>query len=251
MKTSIEGTTTIRKVETRDEMEQCVNLQQLVWQFPDMDVIPRRMFAVAAAVGGQIFGAWDGDHLVGFALAIPGIRNGRPYLHSQMLAVLPECRNRGIGLRLKFAQREDALARGIDLMEWTFDPLQIKNAHLNIERLGAIVRRYAPNFYGITNSPLHSSLPTDRLYAEWWLNSARVRGCVAGDGPPQYDIKETIEVTDPKQAPSHESALESLLAVRRQFQSAFERRLAVVRFQSQPGGEARYLLGEWNETDKS
>ncbi len=132
------------------------------------------MFVVARAVGGQIFGAWDGEQLAGYALAIPGVRDGRPYLHSHMLAVSPEYRNRGIGMQLKLAQREDALARGIDLMEWTFDPLQMKNAYFNIEKLGAIVRRYTPDFYGPSTSPLHGSLPTDRLHAEWWLKSKRV-----------------------------------------------------------------------------
>lgn len=242
--------TTIRKVETIEEMEACVILQQSVWQFRDLDVIPRRMFAVAKAIGGQTFGAWDGDRLIGYALAIPGVRDGRPYLHSHMLAVLPQYRNRGIGLRLKFAQREDALARGINLMEWTFDPLQIKNAYLNIEKLGAIVRRYTPDFYGISTSPLHRSLPTDRLHAEWWLNSRRVRLRIAGHSLPEYDIKETIivtDVSDRSDATFQDLALESLLRVRRQFQDAFRKGLAVVRFQAVPGEGARYLLGSWDE----
>ncbi len=107
-------------------------------------------------------------------MALPGYRNGYPYLHSHMLAVLPEYRNAGLGRRLKLAQRDDAIARGFDLMEWTYDPLEIKNAHLNIARLGAISRRYQPDFYGPSSSPLQGGLPTDRLYAEWWLNSPRV-----------------------------------------------------------------------------
>jgi predicted GNAT superfamily acetyltransferase len=247
---SVTDETTIRKVETIEEMEACVSLQQSVWQFRDLDVIPRRMFAVAKAIGGQTFGAWNGDQLIGYALAIPGVRDGRPYLHSHMLAVLPKYRNRGIGLRLKFAQREDALARGINLMEWTFDPLQIKNAYLNIEKLGAIVRRYTPDFYGISTSPLHHSLPTDRLHAEWWLNSKRVRQRIDGYSLPEYDIKETIIVTDISDrsvAAFHDLALESLLRVRRQFQAAFRKGLAAVRFQAVPGEDARYLLGSWDE----
>ena len=93
-----------------------------------------------------------------------------------MLGVLPEYRNRGVGRMLKLRQREDALARGIELIEWTFDPLELKNAFFNIERLGAIVRRYVENQYGITASPLHGGLPTDRCYAEWWLRFAARRG---------------------------------------------------------------------------
>ena len=170
----------VRKIVSIPEMEACVQLQQSVWQFRDLDIVPRRMFAVANAVGGQVLGAWDGEKLIGYALAIPGLREGRPYFHSHMLAVAPEYRNRGMGKMLKIAQREDALARGIELIEWTFDPMEIKNAYFNIEKLGAIVRRYTPDFYGASTSPLHGNLPTDRLHAEWWLRTARVRALIAG-----------------------------------------------------------------------
>ena len=136
------------------------------------------------------------SNLIGYALAIPGLRDGRPYFHSHMLAVAPEYRNRGVGKMLKLAQREDALARGIELIEWTFDPLEIKNAFFNIEKLGAIVRRYTPDFYGASTSPLHGNLPTDRLHAEWWLRTARVHALIAGEELPKYSINETITVTN-------------------------------------------------------
>ena len=126
-------------------------------------------------------------------MALPGYRDGKPYLHSHMLAVLPEYRNAGLGRRLKLAQRDDALARGFDLMEWTFDPLEIKNAHLNIARLGAIVRRYQPDFYGPSSSPLQGGLPTDRLYAEWWLRSDRVAGILRGEAQP-IEVIERVTV---------------------------------------------------------
>ncbi len=119
--------------------------------------------------------------MVGFCFAIPGVKpNGQAYLHSHMLGVLPEYRNSGIGRRLKLRQRDEALARGIKLIEWTFDPLELKNAFFNIERLGAIVRRYSENQYGVTQSPLHGGLPTDRCIAEWWIDSPRVRRVLAG-----------------------------------------------------------------------
>ena len=153
------------------EFERCVEVQLAVWGYSDGDLIPKRVFIVADRIGGQVIGAFDQDVLVGFAMALPGYRDGKPYLHSHMLAVLPEYRNAGLGRRLKLAQRDDALARGFDRMEWTFDPLEIKNAHLNIARLGAIVRRYIRDFYGPTTSPLQGGLPTDRLVAEWWLRS--------------------------------------------------------------------------------
>ena len=117
--------------------------------------------------------------MVGFALAVPGVRGGHPYLHSHMLAVRKDYRNGGLGRRIKLYQREEAITRGFELIEWTFDPLEIKNAYLNIEKLGAIVRRYTINQYGITTSPLQGGLPTDRLIAEWWLKSKRVETLVA------------------------------------------------------------------------
>ena len=114
-------------------------------------------------------------------MAIPGLKpGGKTYLHSHMLGVLPEYRNARVGRALKLAQRDDALSRGIDLIEWTFDPLEIKNAFFNMERLGAIVRRYVPNQYGTTSSPLHGGLPTDRCIAEWWISSPRVNGRLGG-----------------------------------------------------------------------
>jgi len=150
---------TIRKCETLEEMQACFRLQKEVWEFSDAELIPVRLFVVASKIGGQVMGAFVERELVGFALAIPGLRNGHPYLHSQMLAVRQAYRNGGLGRRMKLYQRDDALARGIELMEWTFDPLEIKNAYLNIEKLGAIARRYNVNQYGITSSPLQGGCP--------------------------------------------------------------------------------------------
>ncbi len=183
------GAVTIRKCESLGEMQACFELQKEVWKFSDAELIPVRIFVVAAKIGGQVIGAFvqrndqrnDQKELIGFAVALPGLRNGHCYLHSQMLAVRQQYRNGGLGRRMKLYQREDALARGIELMEWTFDPLEIKNAYLNIEKLGAIARRYSVNQYGITSSPLQGGLPSDRLVAEWWMkpssNAARVSTC--------------------------------------------------------------------------
>ena len=243
----------VRKIVSIPEMEACVQLQQAVWQFRDLDVVPRRMFAVANTIGGQVLGAWAGARLVGYALAIPGLRDGQPYFHSHMLAVAPDYRNHGVGRMLKIAQREDALARGIELIEWTFDPLEIKNAFFNIEKLGAIVRRYTVDFYGASTSPLHGNLPTDRLHAEWWLNSERVRSLIAGDGLPNAHINETITVTDTHAGsggtlhPLPTLALESLVKLRREFSTAFSSGLTVLRFQKLSGESACYQLGHWNE----
>ena len=126
--------------------------------------------------------------MAGFALAYPGIRDGKPYLHSHMAAVLPEFRDLGIGRLLKLAQRDDALSRGISLIEWTFDPLQPRNAYFNLCRLGVVVRRYLIDVYGATSSPLHAGLPTDRLVAEWHLDSQRVADIVGGKPPAEPNV---------------------------------------------------------------
>jgi predicted GNAT superfamily acetyltransferase len=155
-------------------------VEREVWKSSDIDVVPIPLFVVASEIGGQVLGAFLGDALVGFTLAIVGWRARKPFLHSHMTAVLDGYRDRGVGRRLKLYQREDALTRGIGLVEWTFDPLVTKNAYFNFMRLGAVSRRYLPNIYGITTSPLHGSLPTDRLVAEWHLRSRRVSGTLAG-----------------------------------------------------------------------
>jgi predicted GNAT superfamily acetyltransferase len=174
----------IRTLEDAQEMGVCVELQQRIWGYASLDTVPDQIFIVAKKTGGQVLTAYEGDAPVGFALAFAAMRGGFTYLHSHMVGVVEEYQNRGVGRLLKLAQREDALQRGINLIEWTFDPLQLKNAHFNIERLGAIVRHYIPNLYGRTSSPLHAGLPTDRLVAEWWVRSQRVEDVLASKSQP-------------------------------------------------------------------
>ncbi len=237
------------------EFERCVELQHAVWKYDLADLIPRRVFLLAQRIGGQVFGAIDDalgvgpGSIVAFAMSLPGIRAGRPYLHSHMLAVLPDYRNRGIGRLLKLAQRDDALARGIGLMEWTFDPLEIKNAHLNIARLGAICRRYAPDFYGPSSSPLQGGLPTDRLYAEWWLRSSRVERILDPNSAPYVPADTAIRIAvphdidqwkrDPRRA-AEALALQS--ANREAFQAAFAQGLAVMGYERTAAGDGAFLL---------
>lgn len=184
----------IRACTAIEEFARCVELQKTVWGFADADLVPLRMFVVASKIGGQVFGAYAGGEMVGFVMAVPGYRHGQPYLHSHMAAVLPAHQNQGIGRRLKLQQREDALARGIELIEWTFDPLELKNARFNLERLGVIARRYVHNQYGTTSSPLHGGLPTDRLVAEWWLKTPRVEAVVRGEPAPHDPAAEAVRV---------------------------------------------------------
>ncbi|MGH9662201.1 MAG: GNAT family N-acetyltransferase, partial [Bryobacteraceae bacterium] len=210
------------------------------------ELLPVRLFVVASKVGGQAFGAWDEGRMIAFLLAIPGLKpGGTSYLHSHMLGVLPEYNDRGIGRAMKLRQRDDARARGIELVEWTFDPLELKNAYFNIERLGAIVRRYVPNQYGISSSFLHGGLPTDRCVAEWWLDSDRARAAVDGRPGQRPAIEAAIEiptaiagmrVEDPKQA------REIQRVAGERFQKLFGMGLTVIGFErSEETG--RYLLG--------
>ncbi len=242
----------IASVSSLAEFERCVELQLAVWGYSDGDLIPKRVFIVADRIGGQVIGAFDRDVMVGFAMSLPGYRDGKAYLHSHMLAVLPEYRNAGLGRHLKLAQREDALARGFDRMEWTFDPLEIKNAHLNIVRLGAIARRYMPDFYGPSTSPLQGGLPTDRLVAEWWLRSVRVGrilGEITGEETAQpTPIVERVVVPcgiyDWKRSPDRRKLAESLQASNRiALESAFARGLAVTGYERGAEGDGCFLLG--------
>ena len=235
---------TIRRFATADEMQVCVGLQQEVWGFSDVEIVPHRMFVVALRAGGQVLGAFDGERAIGFLLGFAAQRNGKLYIHSHMAAVLPEYQNRSVGRRLKLAQREDALNRGIDLIEWTFDPLQTRNAHFNIARLGAIVREYLPNVYGCTSSPLHHGLPTDRLVAQWWIRESRVQQIIAGQTQEGRSATKTICVPRNileicEQYPEKAKDLQS--NVRDQFQQLFRDRFAVTGF-AIDDQNGRYLL---------
>jgi predicted GNAT superfamily acetyltransferase len=240
----------VRKCQGLDEMRACVVLQKEVWGFADIELVPLRMFVVADKVGGQVIGAFEGNDLIGFAFAIPGMREGHSYLYSHMLAVRKQYRNTGLGRRLKLAQRDDALSRGFDLMEWTFDPLEIKNSYFNLERLGAIARRYNVNQYGITSSPLQGGLPTDRLVAEWWLKSKRVEQLLVAGKNPEFTVAKTISVpaqiyewkADPA---TRNQALQVQERNREAFQKAFAGGLAVLGYRRDSQGSGEFLLAKW------
>jgi len=251
-----------RKCTTLLEFHRCVELQKAVWGESDLETEPYVTFVVANQTGGQVLGAFDGDTMIGFTMAVAGVRNKIPYLHSHMTGVLPEYRDRKIGRALKLFQRDEALSRDIRLVEWTFDPFEVRNAHFNLNRLGAIVRTYIPNFYGITTSPLHRGLPTDRLLAEWHLDSKRVIAAISGlspepsDAPALVHIPGTpipassvaqVEPASPaafSSSASHALSLQS--SVRSEFQRWFAKNHAAtsVRFTS---SGADYLLRPWSD----
>jgi len=237
-----------RQLHHLDEFFEVMRLQQVIWGFADSELLPVRFLVVVSKVGGHVFGAFDGAEMVGFCFAIPGVKPGKmPYLHSHMLGVLPAYHNAGIGRSLKLQQREEALSRGIQLIEWTFDPLELKNAFLNIERLGAIVRRYTPNQYGTTSSPLHGGLPTDRCIAEWWIDSPRVRSILAGETLPRNPVERVSYPADIARIRAEDSArarqIQQTNAER--FLRAFEDGLAVTGF-ARGETEGAYLLEPWH-----
>ena len=241
----------IREVSTIDEFRRCIELQREAFGLPDMEISPLRHFIVTNKCGGFTLGAFAEGKLVGFVHHLVGVRKNEVFGYSHMAAIAPEFQNAGIGVRLKWAQRELALRLGQKFIKWTFDPMQGRNAHFNLNRLGAVVRSYAENYYGtdfITipdQSENTTGLDSDRLFAEWELESQRVLTFEQGI---QYEISgviaRTIEIppdwselvrTKPEQA------REEQLRVRSEFQEAFAAGLVCAGFER--GARAsRYLL---------
>jgi predicted GNAT superfamily acetyltransferase len=257
----------IRSCSGMEEMQACVDLEIETWGFDESDAIPRKTFLLAQKIGGQVIGAFDSDlasdaaagpdgtpdgNLVGFAMSLPGLKSTpqgpQPYLHSHMLAVRPSHRNHGLGAQLKWEQRHEALSRGIRHMEWTFDPVEIKNAFLNIHRLGAISREYRTNFYGVSSSRLQGGLPTDRLLAEWELDTPRVEALLARRPAAARIIEERILVPASVEKwkaseTTRKRAFDVQFQNQQKFQQAFLRGLAVVDFSLDAEGNGVYELG--------
>ncbi|HEX4168778.1 MAG TPA: acetyltransferase [Bryobacteraceae bacterium] len=237
----------VRQLSELSEFSDVVRLQQEIWGFDELELLPRRLFVVASKIGGQVLGAFDKGQMVAFCLCIPGLKpGGKYYLHSHMLGVLAAYRNTGLGRRMKLEQRLYAMAAGIDLIEWTFDPLELKNAFFNLERLGAIVRRYVRNQYGTTSSHLHGGLPTDRLVPEWWIESDRVGRLIEERPKESIQVQERIPVPSDiaqirKREPGRAREIQAGLA--ENFEQYFQAGLAVIGFE-RTEATGTYLLGE-------
>ena len=237
----------VRKCDTLREFNNCVGLQREIWGEIDLEIEPVAMFVVAAHTGGQVLGAFDGARLIGYTLAVAGWRENRSYLHSHHTGIHADYRDKGIGRQLKLFQREEALSRGINLVEWTFDPLEPRNAHFNLNRLGAICRRYLPDLYGRTTSPMHRGLATDRLVAEWHLDAPRAMAAIEGLAPKVRDGPATIELPSALERWKQRdlSQVERLQTeIRTHFAGWFARGYAAVGFQKANSGSA-YLLAPW------
>jgi predicted GNAT superfamily acetyltransferase len=239
----------VRTCDALEEFHACVDLQREIWGEHDLEIEPTTMFVVASITGGQVLGAFDGAVMVGYTLAVAGLHANRPYLHSHQTGVRASYRDRGVGRMLKLFQRDEALSRGIRLIEWSFDPLEIKNAHFNLNRLGAICRRYVPNLYGITTSPLHRGIPTDRLIAEWFLDSPRVVAAINGLAPERIDAPGKLELPSDLE-PTRENCAEQVQGlqsrVRKEFIDWFARGYAAIAVHRTASANA-YLLAPWSE----
>ena len=222
---------TVRPLVTTAELDAAVDLQREIWNCSDLEIEPRSILTVASRFSGQMLGAFDGDRMVGFASSFASYPPG--HLHSHRVGVHAAYQNRGVGRLLKLAQREDALAHGVSEICWSFDPLQTRNAHFNLNRLGGIARTFLPNLYGETSSPLHGGLPTDRVLLEWHLVSRRV--LMALESTPLDPSAESYEI----EIPQPEREAQALLAT--QLQRAFAQGDAITGFREE-GGRAFYSL---------
>lgn len=239
----------IRRCESLDDFQACMQMQRAVWQFDNLDITPLRSFVITRHSGGFTLGAFERGHgaLLGFAHALAAFDERlRPFYYSHMLAVEPALQSAGIGARLKWAQRAHALQTGVPLLTWTFDPLQSRNAYLNIVKLGGVVRRYYVNYYGNqSTSALHRGLDTDRLFVEWWVGSARVAEAQSGArraGAIEAAVEVPRDIEAMKKADLAQ-ARDWQLRVRESFQTHLRAGLYCAGFEtSANGGASRYLF---------
>lgn len=242
----------IRPCTTRDELTACVTLQKRIWGYSDLEVYPARLFVNLGQIGGHALAAFTpAGRAVGFVASMPAWRDGQNYFHSLSLGVLREHENRGLGRALKVEQRKLALRAGIDRIEWTFDPLRAKNAFFNIVRLGAVCRRYIADHYGAVDSRFQKGLPSDRLVAEWWLRSPRVRRALGGKPPRSLRRKPAAEIAIPGDVASlkkahPQKARDAQTRVREQFTDCFAHKLEITGFALE-GTTAKYLLDPYED----
>jgi predicted GNAT superfamily acetyltransferase len=250
----------IRECATVEEFDQCVMLQREAFGLPDLELSPRRHLIVARSAGGWVLGAFAGERLVGFVLNQVAVRRAlrgpaaqpREIIgYSHMMAVAKDYQNRGVGARLKWAQRERSLSEGVRFIRWTWDPVQSRNAHFNINRLGVVARSYAPNYYGTDYSTatghfgVRHGIDSDRLVAEWRLADSRVEQLARGErpdplGPPDAVVDIPADWSALLRQDPNEARAE-LLRVRTEFERYFAAGLVCAGFE-RAGERPRYLL---------
>jgi predicted GNAT superfamily acetyltransferase len=267
---------TLRAAQSLEELELCIGLQQRTWGYSDLEVVPRNIYVLAQALGGHVLCAWEDEReFAGFAMAVAAHEPDRgaaaaaswmqpvgsscenlpsqhmapppvPYLHSHLVAVAAGAQSCGLGFALKFAQRDLALASGSRTMRWTFDPLMAGNAAFNLSKLGAVVRQHIPDFYGRLGSVLQGGTPTDRLLAEWNLESDRIlaarEGRLAPASDPVARIELSAEIAAWKQAGALDRLEQAQQQLRKQFTEAFAAGLIVSGFVRNGAACGAYLL---------
>ncbi len=243
---------TIREVESVKELQSCVDLQRKVFATPDLETSPVRHLIVTKYAGGFTLGAFDGGEMVGFVLSVPMFKGKERAFYSHMTAVDKQYQNFGIGARLKWAQRARALAENIKYIKWTFQPVQARNAFFNLERLGAIIKVYQPNFYGTDYSTSAEQdgvrgVDSDRLFADWVLDSPKVVALSEGEKFKEIGkVAHTIEIPNDwnklivADAPKASAEQER---IKREFQTAFAENLICRGFERSET-KPRYLLYE-------
>ena len=244
--------TTIRECTTIEEFDGCVSLQREAFGLPELELSPRRHLIVSRQAGGWTLGAFVAERMVGFVHHLAAVRGNEVFGYSHMMAVAKDYQNKGVGARLKWAQRERALSEGRKLIKWTWDPMQARNAHFNLNRLGAVVETYAENFYGIDYSADASltdriGLPSDRLFATWHIDSERVKTLAGGSAVP-FAHEPVSSVAVPAQwhtlvKSDPQRALEEQARVRAEFRNAFADGLICAGFE-RGDEQSRYLLFE-------
>jgi predicted GNAT superfamily acetyltransferase len=243
---------TIRVCNSFEDYEQCMELQRTVWHLKDIDVTPLRIYVISQNAGGFTLGAFSSEgRLVGFLHTLPAISQERDLnYYSHMLAVIPELQNSGLGRELKLYQRQRAIENKIRYIKWTFDPLQSRNAHLNINKLGCIIRHYKVNFYSSSmGSVFDANVESDRLMAEWWISSRRVEAAINGSSPALPEGAPFVEVPydiGAIRASDLEEGRKWRYQVREEFQKMFERGLVCTAFErGRDGGHSRYYFTPW------
>lgn len=242
----------IRECASVEELSQCVALQRDVFALPEIEISPVRHFIVTRHAGGFTLGAFAGEKIVGFVLSVAALSGSEKFFYSHMTAVQKAFQSSGIGARLKWAQRAEALRRGVNFIKWTFQPVQARNAFFNLEKLGAVVRRYEPNFYGTDYSTSSDrttrvGLDSDRLFAEWNLDGEKVKRLAKGEEFYESgNHAKTIEIPNDwnslvKENP--EKAVAEQTRVKKEFQAAFADKLIGCGFERSETNP-KYLLFE-------
>ena len=239
----------IRECVSVDDFQQCIELERAVWKDDDIGIMPIRLYMISKACKAPTIGAFDqSGRLVGFVHTMLALAGRNVVYHSHLAAVIEGLRHKDIGYRMKLAQRDFAIQAGIPLIIWTFDPLQSRNAHLNINKLGAIIRRYEENYYNEEISSIFDSgVPADRIFAEWWVRSPYVEATIAGNRSKVPGEVSSVIIPDDinaVRARSIEDHLKWRLRVRTDFlRETSNGKIARGFERNQQDAESRYLFG--------